>query len=280
MRMSMCCCGAIECMGCRVPRRYDVNNPEINFGSSFVWPYTSSSCTNGGYNIIQYAANAADIVSGISLRKRPDGGTGYGQLAGANMCQWLWNKPVAVQTLYHLNTIEPPSTIHYGTLSELAQYEPVNSTDATSPWNRELTTITNATCTTCVWSGCSSANDRWKCITGLYWGSVTLWVEEVASVPTWRMYVLVFLERSISGTTTHGAEPIGSQYPGAGGGACGGYSGEHIRAAARATYEAPVDCANDFKGDPIILPFITQVGAPTPFTAYPSEIEVLFPLLP
>lgn len=279
MFMSLCCCGEIDsCTSCRVPRKYDLTNITVEFDDVFAWDPVSASCSYTGYDIIQYAADPAEIVSGIQLRKRTSTSeTGYGYAVGSSLCQWLWNFPTAVQSLYHLRTTGgTPSTYYEGTITELSQYTPVNATDATSPWNRVLTTITDPTCGTCVWTGCTNAADKWKCMTGAYWSYVSLQVVDVLGVKYWLLTVRTILERSISGLFTNdGAHPIGSLYSGAGGGACGNYIGTNAGQLAQRRYIKAVDCSADFNGDPIVLPMLDTPGGSLPFTSYPSTASLI-----
>jgi len=279
MRMSICCCGTLDgCTNCRIPSRYDLSNIGVEFDDVFAWDPVSATCSNAGYEIIQYASDAAEIVSGIQLRKRTSTSeTGYGHIVGSSLCQWLWNDPIAVQSLYHLRTTGgSPSTYYEGVTTELAQYVPVNATDSTSPWNRVITTISDATCGTCVWSGCTDLADKWRCITGAYWSHVSLVVDIVSSVPYWLLTVRVYVERSVSGNSTAGgAHPIGSVYGGAGGGSCGNFAGTIAGQLAQRRYRKAIDCASDFSGSPIVLPFFDSPGGALPFTSYSSTASLI-----
>lgn len=278
MQLGLCCCAVEPCTNCRVSPRYDLSNIGVEFDDVFAWDPVSASCSPTGYEIIQYAADPAEIVSGIQLRKRVSTSeTGYGYVVGTSLCQWLWNFPIAVQSLYHTRTTGgTPSTFYEGTTIELDQYTPVNATDSTSPWNRVLTTITDPTCGTCVWTGCTNTADKWKCITGVYWSHVSLIVILVSSVPYWLLTVRIYLERSISGPfSNQGAHPIGSLYTGAGGGACGNYAGTNAGQLAQRRYRKIVNCRTDFNGDPIVLPFFDSPGGSLPFTSYASTASLI-----
>jgi hypothetical protein len=278
MQLGLCCCEVEPCTGCRKALRYDLTNITVEFDDTFAWDPVSATCSPTGYEIIQYAADAANIVSGIELRKRTSTlETGYGYLIGSSLCQWLWNDPIAVQSLYHWRTTGgSPSTFYEGTTTELSQYVPVNATDATSPWNRVLTTITDPTCGSCVWTGCTNAADKWKCITGVYWSHVRLDTVLFSGVPYWLVTVRAYLERSVSGPfSNQGAHPIGSLYGGAGGGSCGNYIGTNAGQLAERRYRKAIDCNADFNGDPIVLSFYDSPGGSLPFTSYATTVSLI-----
>ena len=280
MRMSLCCCGTFdECSGCRVPNRFDLSNIGVDFDDVFAWDPVNATCSLTGYEIIQYASDASNIASGIQLRKRTSTSqTGYGYSVGTSLCQWLWNDVIAVQSLYHWRTTGgTPSTYYEGQTIELAQYTPLNATDSTSPWNRVTTLITDTTCGTCVWSGCTNLEDKWRCITGLYSNYSRLELVEVsAGVYWWLLTVQSYSERSVSGAfTLNGAHPIGSGYSGAKGGTCGNYSGTGALPVAQRRYNKVVDCSSDFDGEPIVLSFLDSPSGSVGYTSYPTTASLI-----
>lgn len=141
--LSNLACPQDDCFGCATKNNFGYPAGEITLTcSGFSWSVPETSTTsetlgyffNSQYGTVTYGFTSIDIANlngSKQLRRNPNGS-----------CVWLWNQVLATESKWQDGY--PPSL-------QQATYEPLNPTDATSPWGRVLRTnqFTGCTVNTC-----------------------------------------------------------------------------------------------------------------------------------
>jgi hypothetical protein len=286
MFMSLCCCGdPYPCFGCANKRfRIDWSKITVTHGgfSGFAYSDGDTNACNGVYtaplgditwSATQYFKSPNGIPTTLELWQAPAatitngfGSNQTGTTVNVYPCQWLWNDCTAIPAVYHsvasknFPAVQVNSELEVGTL-----YEPVNAVNASDPWNRVITTISDSRCTTLVMTG---STQRWTCRTEIIFTAIRVYIETISAVKYWRADAFVtFVTAAITNRSwwsiseTDPADTAGFGLPGypdipyacidfkpPGGGAFSMPSGGGF-----AIYRKEVDCSNDFDGSGIVL---------------------------
>jgi len=267
-----------------------------NTGNAFASVYNPDITAIGPYKDLVRRPNSASF--------------GYGQKTGTSDCQWLWNDPIAVPTKIlwpnFLNCNAPfyPPPYTGSSASAGTPYEPVNSIDATSPWDRQLIANPDYDCGACYCPGCGSlsGNPRghYLCSDVLYYSSGVLHIIEggiPGGTPPYAYdtthynpfgsgyWYWLFEFKALGGvlwsynSDSQVTRTAGATQPSFGGHVVGGVAldGRHPTITFL-QYAKEIDCDTDFLGTPITLPFHLQVDSASELSyvlsTYPSSVTI------
>ena len=255
------------------------------------WGYSTASdsfrLTTGDAVCNTYNPDIGAIGPSKTLRRRPNAfAHGYGQKSGSSDCQWLWNDPLAVQSLWlypnFFNCGSGPAVTAF--VRDSTPYVPVNAIDATSPWDRVLIPNPDYECGTCYCAPatCTTARQRYRCGNFQYYSSAVLYILEagppnatapIISYPTgsgghW-YWVVDFqalnavswsfnsdnrLTREAMSSAGVWGVDLTNTTPNFGGRNIGGIAYDGFSETnLRLQYAKEIDCNEDFEGDPITL---------------------------
>lgn len=261
------------------------------------WSYSTASDSfryNSGDAVVNtYNPDIGAIGPSKTLKRRPNSSAfGYGQKTGSSDCQWLWNDPIVVPSMWlwpnFLNCNSPffPWPYTSAIVTDGTPYVPVNAIDSTSPWDRQLITNPNYLCGTCYCTGCGSmtANPRghYRCGNFAYYSSAVLFIMESGppnALPPiipytgsghwyWVMDFKAFngvswsynsdtliTRTAMSAAGTWAIDHVNAT-PNFGGRSIGGISYDGAsELSVTLEYAKEIDCDTDFEGTPITLPF-------------------------
>lgn len=285
--------------GCSKSGLFDYSKISLTMTAP-TYSYTTASDSftyNGGDAVANvYNSDVTGIDGTHDLWKRPNSSAvGYGQKTGSSECQWLWNNPIAVPSLWlwpnFLNCNSPFFPLPY-TAAEIRDgtpYVPVNAIDSADPWDRVLVTNPDTDCGNCFCAGCGSmfSNPRghYRCGNIVYYSAGSLYVIEggapAGSPPIYTpsgtgYYYWIFefkassaesfsYNKNISGgspivrTAGSSAGTFGIDFvtkPDFGGHVVGGIALDSIHESLiTIQYAKEIDCDTDFEGSPIVIPF-------------------------
>ena len=319
----LCCCGELEaCTECSIPSEADLTAVTCKFPTPLITGITNASCSGSydpaadvTYSWTQNQYTPDEFGETVRLRKRSSlSETGYGYVPSAGLCQWLWNDPTIYQFVYHhgwydLCDGQPPSVpqnlrAYYPPTMDVTSYAPVNSSDASSPWNRVLIPNTDPRIGTCLsvppCCQSTSQNYRWLSRDAVVGSKIVLYVARGKPPGTVNSHVSCRPDRPLIFSASNTSDSIlfwvlkvyqevqrsylvnatallsngtinqfGNAYPPAALNVpaveCGGwdnttagatgFTNGHLTAVSEATYAKPVNCDQDFDGNPIVLDF-------------------------
>lgn len=242
------------------------------------------------YDATQLFMDPGDIPTNCELWQGPastiTNGFGSGQ-SGTSLplypCEWLWNDVRSWPCVVHRVAVDnPPYQQVHSEYSIGALFTPVNGTDAVNPWNRVFPTITDSRCATKVIPTQGLGAVRWECGHIRAWIALSLRVYNAAGTglgtsdqALWLAYAWVVAmsygktQRTWNGLQNDSADSVSPIFnPTTSGGAmvlppaipssCFPFSGTfNSSGGAFVSYRKLVDCAQDFNGDPIVLPRVT-----------------------
>lgn len=137
-----------DCFGCLVSQVGPLpqNISLTSSGWSWLFPETDT----GTETVITSDGGAGKLQSVTThyTRSRPLSslnGTRQMRIKPDQSCQWIWNNVRASHTVYRRGIGFGPTI---AALDEVSIFEPLNPTDASSPWGRDVGTVSDSRCTT------------------------------------------------------------------------------------------------------------------------------------
>lgn len=300
--------------GCAKSGDFTYDSVTLNMTSP-TWSYSTASDSfryNSGDAVANiYNADISAVGPGKTLYRRPNSSAfGYGQKTGSSDCQWLWNDPIAVPSmwLYPNFTNCGSGSAVPGSISDGTPYVPVNAIDSASPWDRQLIANPDYLCSTCYCSGCGSflGNPRghYMCGNILYYSSAVLYIIEggapAGSPPYYNpagsghWYWILDFKAFGGWSWSYNSDSLLQRQAGSSGGTWGisyfampSFGGHVVGGTALdgafeslvvLQYAKEIDCDTDFEGTPITLPFSRYFDPTGSLTylvdTYPSSVTV------